>query len=159
MKFVRKAITFIRLFLQKRKNRKILKKQKSQPMGINYIDLRKETNPLDADLISDNLNEKEKKTLRQTTKQFMWTLVLFAIIWITWSYILSTISLMMYGNAEPLSDLSREVCSVVLGTVLGYMAKSFVETFAQKTSEMIERHWNKNNDVKSVETDSNEPVG
>lgn len=159
MKFIKRLINFVKIFIRKRKNRKLLKKQKSQTMGMNYIDLRKETNPLDVDLISDNLNEKEKKTLRQTTKLLIWTLVISAIIWITWSYILSTISLLMYANAEPLSDLSSVVCNVILGTSIGYMCKSFVETFAQKTSEMIERHWNNNNEIQNVENNEDEPVG
>ena len=103
---------------------------------------------LDVDLVSDKLNNDEKKKLRQTTKTFMWTLVIASIIWISWSYVLATISLIFIQNPEPLSELSREVCTVVLGSTIGYMCKSFVETFAQKTSEMLERHWN-NNDQNS----------
>ena len=67
----------------------------------------------------------------------------------------------MYGNAEPLSDLSKEVCTVILGTIVGYMCKSFVETFAQKTSEMIERRWNntRNNYILENETNDEQAVG
>lgn len=99
---------------------------------------------LDVDLVSDKLNIEEKKNLRQTTKTFMWTLVIASLIWISWSYVLATISLVLLQNPEPLSELSREVCTVILGSTIGYMCKSFVETFAQKTSEMLERHWEQN---------------
>jgi len=132
------------------------KRKKKAPVGASYIDLRKETNVLDVDLISDELNEKEKKSLRQTTKLVIWTLLIFAIIWISWSYVLSTIALMNFGNAEPLSELSQEVCRVIIGTTLGYMAKSFVETFAQKTSEMIERRWNSDYSNKTNSSDVDE---
>ena len=99
---------------------------------------------LDVNLVSDKLNIEEKKNLRQTTKTFMWTLVIASLIWISWSYVLATISLVLLQNPEPLSELSREVCTVILGSTIGYMCKSFVETFAQKTSEMLERHWEQN---------------
>ena len=149
MKLIKRIFNCIKVFIQKRKQRKLNK----NVAGSFYIDSRNKTDVLDVDLISDELSEKEKKSLRQTTKLVIWTLLIFAIIWISWSYVLSTIALVSFGNAEPLSDLSQEVCRVIIGTTLGYMAKSFVETFAQKTSEMIERHWNK-------ETKNNdEPMG
>lgn len=115
---------------------------------------------LDVDLISDKLNHEEKKKLRQTTKTFMWTLVIASLVWISWSYVLATISLILLQNPEPLSELSKEVCTVVLGSIIGYMCKSFVETFAQKTSELVEKHWehninnnyvNMNNDTENIE--------
>jgi hypothetical protein len=110
---------------------------------------------LDVDLISDKLSHDEKKKLRQTTKTFMWTLVVASLIWISWSYVLATISLILLQNPEPLSELSKEVCTVILGSVIGYMCKSFVETFAQKTSEMLERHWHENNQNNYISTELN----
>ena len=168
MKFIKKIITFFKVFFQKRKLRQQNKKYKVQPMGASFINpnatvinVGGETSVLDVDLISDKLTNNEKKKLRQTTKLLIWTLVVCAIVWITWSYVLSTISLVMYGNAEPLSDLSKEVCTVILGTIVGYMCKSFVETFAQKTSEMIERRWNntRNNYILENETNDEQAVG
>ena len=73
MKFLKRIITFIKIFYQKRKNRKQLKNQKSQPIGMNYVDLRRETNVLDVDLIDKNISEKAKKKVRQFTKTIIIT--------------------------------------------------------------------------------------
>ena len=68
MNFIKKVILFIKIFKQKRKQRKvnklnlkIQKLNKNQPMGLSYIDARKETNVLDVDLVDDNASEKDKK--------------------------------------------------------------------------------------------------
>ena len=119
------------------------------------ININNDKSILNTDLISDKLNNEEKKRLRQTTKTFMWTLVVASLIWISWSYVLATISLILLQNPEPLSELSREVCTVILGSVIGYMCKSFIETFAQKTSEMLERHWHENNQNNYISTELN----
>ena len=90
MKFIKRIINFVKIFIRKRKNRKLLKKQKSQPMGMNYIDFRKETNVLDVDLIDKNISEKARKKVRQFTKTIIITYTITSIVWITWSYLLAT---------------------------------------------------------------------
>lgn len=161
MKHIKKIIQFIKVFIQKRKNRKLLKKQKSQPMGMNYIDFRKETNVLDVDLIDKNISEKTRKKVRQFTKTIIITYTITSIVWITWSYLLATYAMIVLLNVEPMSSLSEKVCDVISGYIIVYCLKAFFETFAEKGMELIERHINK--DIESSESinsiNNDEPVG
>lgn len=84
--------------------------------------------------------ENDKKTLRQYTKVIISTLVVCAIIWITWSYVLATVSLIKYMSADLTTSLSEKVCDVVLGAVLAYCLKSFFETFAEKSMDIVKNH-------------------
>ncbi len=54
-------------------------------------------------------------------------MLICAIIWVTWSYVLATLSLILYGNGEPLSDLSQQVCIAIIATILAYCGKSYWE--------------------------------
>lgn len=161
MKFIKRIINFVKIFIRKRKNRKLLKKQKSQPMGMNYIDFRKETNVLDVDLIDKNISEKARKKVRQFTKTIIITYTITSIIWITWSYLLATYAMIVLLNVEPMSSLSEKVCDVISGYIIVYCLKAFFETFAEKGMELIERHINK--DIESSESinsiNNDEPVG
>lgn len=161
MKFIKRIINFVKIFIRKRKNRKLLKKQKSQPMGMNYIDFRKETNVLDVDLIDKNISEKARKKVRQFTKTIIITYTITSIIWITWSYLLATYAMIVLLNVEPMSSLSEKVCDVISGYIIVYCLKAFFETFAEKGMELIERHINK--DIESSESinsiNDDEPVG
>lgn len=137
MSFIKKIISFVKLFIQKRKERKVKKLSakiqkinKQQPMGLSYIDARQETNVLDVDLIDDNASEKDKKKVRQYTKCLVTALTIMACVWISTSYILAAIALVMYGNAEPLSSLSEKVCEVIIGTVIAYAFKSLLESYS-----------------------------
>lgn len=98
--------------------------------GVTVLDLDNETNVLDVDLIDDNISDEDKKTVRQYTKSLVTALSIMACIWISMSYLLSTVALVMYGNAEPLSSLSEKVCEVIIGVVIAYACKSFFESFA-----------------------------
>jgi hypothetical protein len=89
-----------------------------------------ETNVLDVDLIDDNANEKDKKKVRQYTKSLVTALTIMACVWISMSYLLSTIALVMYRNAEPLSSLSEKVCEVIIGVVIAYAFKSYLESYS-----------------------------
>lgn len=161
MKFIKRIINFVKIFIRKRKNRKLLKKQKSQPMGMNYIDFRKETNVLDVDLIDKNISEKARKKVRQFTKTIIITYTITSIIWITWSYLLATYAMIVLLNVEPMSSLSEKVCDVISGYIIVYCLKAFFETFAEKGMELIERHINK--DIESSESinsiNDDKPVG
>lgn len=146
MKFIKRIINFVKIFIRKRKNRKLLKKQKSQPMGMNYIDLRRETNPLDVDLLDDNTSQKEKKKVRQYTKILVTALTVMACIWISTSYLLSTIALVMYGNTEPLSSLSEKVCEVIIGVVIAYAFKSYLESYSSARHDLDVMKINQSNE-------------
>ena len=159
MKLIKRIFYCIKDFMQNRKNKKL---QKQQPMGLSYIDARQETNVLDVDLVDDNATKQNKKKLRQFTKIIITTLTISAIVWITWSYVLASIALILYGNPEPMSSLSEKVCEVVLGTVIAYCLKAFFETFAEKSMELVDTYIN--NKVVSIEdskieTNNEEAVG
>lgn len=136
MKFIKKIMAFIKSFIQKRKVRKLRKKQEKlkiqeQPMGVSYIDMRKqETSVLDVDLVDDGASKTDKKKVRQYTKCLVTGLTIAACVWISSSYILAAIALVMYGNAEPLSSLSEKVCEVIIGTVIAYSFKSWLESYS-----------------------------
>lgn len=129
MKLIKKIINFFKIFRIKRKQRK-LNKNNSQPMGLSYIDARQETNVLDVDLVDDNASEKDKKKIRQYTKILVTSLTIMACLWISTSYILAAVALVLYGNAEPLSSLSEKVCEVIIGTVIAYSLKSLLESYS-----------------------------
>lgn len=151
-----------KLFIKIKRLILALFKRKQQPVGMSYIDARKETNVLDVDLLDDNASKSDKKKVRQYTKKLITALTIFACIWISWSYILASIALCLYGNPEPLSTLSEKVCEVIIGTVIAYCLKAFFESFAEKGMEIIDGHWNNhNNRSESVEktTNNDEPVG
>lgn len=165
MKFIKKIITFIKLFFQKRKLRK---QNKKQPMGLSFINPNAtvinaggETSVLDVDLIDKNISEKARKKVRQFTKTIIITYTITSIIWITWSYLLATYAMIVLLNVEPMSSLSEKVCDVISGYIIVYCLKAFFETFAEKGMELIERHINK--DIESSESinsiNDDEPVG
>jgi hypothetical protein len=104
--------------------------RKPKPMGT-AIFVKKETNPLDVDLVDDNLNTKDKKQLRQYTKCLVTALTVMACIWITISYIYAGIGLFLYGNPEVLIELSKQVCVTILGVTISYCLKAYMETYSE----------------------------
>ena len=140
MKFIKKIITFIKIFYQKRKLRKQNKKQPMRSSFINpsatVINVDGETSVLDVDLVDDNVNDKDKKKVRQYTKSLVTALTVMACVWISSSYILATIALVMYGNAEPLSSLSEKVCEVIIGVVIAYAFKSYLESYSSAKHDL-----------------------
>lgn len=117
-------IRFIKKFIEIRKRRK------AKPMGTAII-VEKDTNPLDVDLVDDNIKTKDKKKLRQFTKILVTGLTIMACIWITISYIYAGVALFLYGIVDPLMDLSKQVCVTVIGVTISYCLKAFFETFAE----------------------------
>ena len=86
--------------------------------------------------------DKESKKFYQYTKRFVSWVTFFAIIWITWSYVLATLQFLSTGMTDMLESLSSNVCTVIMGTALGYMAKSFVETYFERKSNLAEQKYN-----------------
>lgn len=117
-------IKFIKKFIEIRKRRK------AKPMGATII-VEKDTNPLDVDLVDNNLNTKDKKKLRQFTKILVTGLTIMACVWITISYIYAGVALFLYGIVDPLMDLSKQVCVTVIGVTISYCLKAFFESFAE----------------------------
>lgn len=117
-------IRFIKKFIEIRKRRK------TKPMGTAII-IKKDTNPLDVDLVDDNLNTKDKKKLRQYTKRLVTALTIMACIWITISYVYAGIGLFLFGNSEVLIELSKQVCVTILGVTISYCIKAYMESYSE----------------------------
>jgi hypothetical protein len=117
-------IRFIKKFIEIRKRRK------NKPMGTAII-VEKDTNPLDVDLVDDNLNTKDKKKLRQYTKCLVTALTIMACIWITISYVYAGIGLFLFGNSEVLIELSKQVCVTILGVTISYCIKAYMESYSE----------------------------
>lgn len=77
------------------------------------------------------IRRKKPKDKLTFTKIIMTVLVSLASIWITWSYVLASIALSVYDNADALSTLSEEVCRTILGVVIGYCVKSLAENISK----------------------------
>lgn len=90
------------------------------------------------DLFKRRKHKSDKKKLMQFTKMAVTIILVAAIVWITWSYVLATISVVMYGNSQPLESLSKQVCVTLLGTSLGYFVKAFFESYAEKKAQLDE---------------------
>lgn len=92
------------------------------------------------------------KKFVQYTKRFITALTVCGVIWITWSYVLATIQFFGTGMTDTLESLSTNVCTVILGTALGYMVKSFAETYFERKSNLAEQKYD---DMMNLMTNTN----
>lgn len=92
----------------------------------------------------------EKKKFIQYTKKFVTIITMFACIWVTWSYVLATYALKVYGNFEPLTSLSQDVTNSIICVGLGYFAKSFVETYCEKKIEASQELKEDNEEIQKI---------
>ena len=83
----------------------------------------------------------DSKKFVQYTKRFVTIITFCAVVWITWSYVLATMQFTQTGMTQMLESLSSNVCSVILGTALGYMVKSFIETYCERKSNLAEQKY------------------
>lgn len=160
MKFIKKIITFIKLFFQKRKLRK---RNKKQPMGASFINpnatvinVGGETSVLDVDLIDDNANEKDKKKVRQYTKKWVDIILTVSLIDVQFCFILAFL-----GKDQIAETLGIAIITEIVAIGLGYMLKAFFETNAQKKNEIemerIKRIYEVNKPT--LESDDEQSVG
>lgn len=77
------------------------------------------------------IKEKKPKQKATFTKKIVVFLLFMATLWITWSYVLATIAMKLYGYTDPITTLSIQVCGTILGTVIAYAVKSGVENVSQ----------------------------
>jgi len=82
-----------------------------------------------------------KKKFKFTDKQIItftkkWTnrLLWCGVFWVTCSYILAFI-----GKTEIAESLSKAVVTIIIGTFVPYLVKSFFETFCEKHNELKEK--------------------
>lgn len=106
------------------------------------------------------MKKRKTQTFKQYTKSFVTAITVCAIAWITWSYVLATIQLFKTGMTDTLESLSNNVCTVILGASLGYMVKSFVETYFERKSNLAEQKYNDMmNMIKGTDISPDEIVG
>lgn len=160
MKFIKKIITFIKLFFQKRKMRK---RNKKQPMGASFvnpnatvINIGGETSVLDVDLIDDSISEKGKKKVRQYTKSRMDIILFVSLLDIQLCFLLAFLD-----KAQIAETLAIALVTEVVALFAGYFPKSFFETYFQKKNELemerIKRTYEVNKPT--LESDDEQAVG
>ena len=75
---------------------------------------------------------RKKNSIKPSYKKVLMTvLVVLAGIWISWSYCLATMALLIFGNADPLETLSERVCVTILGAVIAYSVASTTENISK----------------------------
>lgn len=127
----------IKRFFELRRERR--QKNKLTPMHSTVIvDNRKDFNSdlLDTELLDINAEEKDKKKVRQYTKKLITTITLMSCTWISCSYVMAFYALVKFQDTQTLSELSRQVLVCILSTSIGYMLKSYFETFSQAKHEL-----------------------
>lgn len=82
-----------------------------------------------------------KNKLVQYTKKIVTALTICAVVWISWSYVLATIQFFVTGMTNTLESLSTNVCTIILGTVISYMIKSFVETYCERKNNLTKQKY------------------
>lgn len=79
------------------------------------------------------IKKSKAERLLSYTKRIVTALTVLAALWISWSYVLATTALLMYGNVDPLSTVSEEVCRTIIATVIGYCVKAMIENISKYT--------------------------
>ena len=78
--------------------------------------------------MSGTSTEKSRKksklanAMATTSKQIMWILIINSILWIWCSYLLAFL-----GHDQIAEALSSNVCTVIIGQIIGYFIKSTIE--------------------------------
>lgn len=69
-----------------------------------------------------------------TTKKIIWVLLINGILWVWASYALAYL-----GKDQIAESLSSNVCSVILGDVIGYFIKSTIENISKYTDLFMKK--------------------
>ena len=160
MKFIKKIITFFKLFFQRRKLRKQNKKTTYGASFINpnatVINVGDKTSVLDVDLVDDNASEKDKKKVRQYTKKWVDIILTVSLIDVQFCFVLAFL-----GKEQIAETLGIAIITEIVAIGLGYMLKAFFETNAQKKNEIemerIKRTYEVNKPT--LESDDEQAVG
>lgn len=160
MKFIKKIITFIKLFFQRRKLRKQNKKTTYGASFINpnatVINVGDKTSVLDVDLVDDNASKKDKKKVRQYTKKWVDIILTVSLIDVQFCFVLAFL-----GKDQIAETLGIAIITEIVAIGLGYMLKAFFETNSQKKNELemerIKRTYEVNKPASEINDD--EAVG
>jgi len=100
----------------------------------------------------------EKSKMRTYTKIMVTVILIVSIIWVSFSYVLAAISVIKYGNTETLESLSREVIIALIGTIIGYLLKSFFESREEGKNKIRNKELDIQNNYEQPEEIVNEEV-
>lgn len=78
----------------------------------------------------------EKKKFIQFSKVLIVVILSMCGVWITWSYILATLSLFINNDSSLLEELSKQITLTILGSIIGYFVKSFCENYSKHKNEL-----------------------
>lgn len=114
----------------KKKKRKRKKKKPIQKSHFTIIN-DNETNPLDVDLVDDNISNKDKKELRTFTKKWVDRILTISLFDIQLCFVLA-----FMGKENIAESLGIAMATEIVGTIAGYYAKSFFETYSEKKNDI-----------------------
>ena len=78
--------------------------------------------------------KKERQKLRTTSKTIVFVILAVCLVDLQHTYILAYL-----GREQIAEALSQDIVTTIIAVALGYFAKSFLETFAEKREERINR--------------------
>ena len=98
------------------------------------------------------LFKRNKKTndekIMSFSKKWVQIILSFSMLWITLSYVLAFLD-----KSAIAENLSAQVVKIIVPTVLGYLCKSFFETFCEKHNELKEKGLTSSLQVETPEDD------
>lgn len=90
---------------------------------------------------------KKKFNFLTFTKRLILIILLFSIVWVSWSYILATIAVIKYGDTNTVESISTEVVRALLTIVLGYLCKAYFETKQEEHIRIMEKKFDFKSDI------------
>lgn len=92
--------------------------------------------------------KKERQKLRTTSKTVVFVILAVCLIDLQHTYILAYL-----GREQIAEALSQDIVTTIIAVALGYFAKSFAETFAEKREERLNKVIDMDNSVEADETE------
>lgn len=82
------------------------------------------------------MEKRKRKKFRTFTKRAVKVILFMALLDLQLSYVLAFL-----GREQIAENLSSDITKVIIGTILGYLAKSFFETREEEKVRLQEQEW------------------
>ena len=82
------------------------------------------------------MEKRKRKKFRTFTKRAVKAILFIALLDLQLSYVLAFL-----GREQIAENLSSDITKVIIGTILGYLAKSFFETREEEKVRLQEQEW------------------
>jgi len=92
----------------------------------------------------------KKDTYMTFTKRLITLVLWLSVIWVTWSYVLATISLIKYGDSNTVTDVSTEVIRCLIAAILGYLCKAYFETKQKEKIRLAEKKLDTDTEIEEL---------